>query len=587
MNTQGIISKKIFFLLGFLTILFLILSIIYTPAIDEVLPADPFFYAKNLSIFYWLSLSSLLTLLFLRFLASLKARTKKFIDIFLICALALLIYGTSCFAYIQPVYVDTYINTSASLKILERGYTPQSLSVMPASNVPGAYLFFSIFIATTELNPITFMCYYPLIAASVFLILLYVTASKLTSSNLAILAPFIYTGFAYNRAFFVTPGDLNYFFYVLFIFFFSLMLEKDEIRFKIILLMLVVSITITHALGSPLLLVFSLLPFIPLLKNWKTKRSLVLAIFVFIVWVSWLVYSAQGSFKYIITLLHDTVVGKGELLLPITSSLSGIRFVPLLIKYGISAFLILSGVLIAVLYFIDAKQLLERRRIIVIGGAFMSCYLLLVFLLPLSSEPFIRLYSISVIFYAILVPLYLSKTRIVKVNLRLNKSWLKQLISYSLVVATVVLLLIIPITKYDNNPGFYYPSSSLQGATFAVEHLNGNVVWIRNHLQLIDFAASTQGILLEGYMDVQQNVNVTFTSLAPYPFYYGQVSSMFNSSQVKSCDAIIFNDYEDASMIMSGFTGYEEARISYENNISQTFNAVYSSGTLRIYSHSP
>jgi len=115
------VSAKIFFSLILLTIILWLLSIIYTPIIDEVLPADPLFFAKNLSILYWLSLAMLLVLLLLRAATPTKKRIYRFLDIFLICYLVLIIYGTPCLVYNLPVYVDTYIHTSASLKILLRG----------------------------------------------------------------------------------------------------------------------------------------------------------------------------------------------------------------------------------------------------------------------------------------------------------------------------------------------------------------------------------------------------------------------------------------------------------------------------------
>ena len=152
MKIQQTISVKIFFSLILITLILWLLSIIYTPTIDEVLPADPFFFAKNLSVLYWISLAMLLALLLLRIITSTTERDYRPVDILLICCLVLIIYGTPCLVYNLPVYVDTYIHTSASLKILLRGHTPQPLSMMAASNSPGAYLFFSIFMLATNLD---------------------------------------------------------------------------------------------------------------------------------------------------------------------------------------------------------------------------------------------------------------------------------------------------------------------------------------------------------------------------------------------------------------------------------------------------
>ena len=137
MNLQRTGSAKIFISLVFLTITFWLLAINYTPSIDKVLPPDPFFFAKNLSVFYWLSLAPLFTLLFLRLITPTTKKVGRPLDVFLICCLILVIYGTPCFTYNRPVYVDTYLHTSASLKILLRGHTPPPLSMMGTSNEPG------------------------------------------------------------------------------------------------------------------------------------------------------------------------------------------------------------------------------------------------------------------------------------------------------------------------------------------------------------------------------------------------------------------------------------------------------------------
>jgi len=58
-------------------------------------------------------------------------------------------------------------------------------------------------------------------------------------------------------------------------------------------------------------------------------------------------------------------------------------------------------------------------------------------------------------------------------NLKLRK--LRRIVTCALLVSTIVFLSITPIVRNDNDPGFYYPSSSLKGAEFAVENIKGTL----------------------------------------------------------------------------------------------------------------
>jgi hypothetical protein len=584
------ISAKIFFSLILLTIILWLLSIIYTPIIDEVLPADPLFFAKNLSVFYWLSLAMLLVLLLLRVAIPTKKRIYRLLDIFLICCLVLIIYGTPCLVYNLPVYVDTYIHTSTSLKILLRGHIPPPLSMMGASNNPGAYFFFSIFMLTTNLDSLIFMRYYPILRSSVMLLSLYVVSLKFASSKFAVLAPFVYTAFNYFR-FHVYPGGLSHFFYLLFILFFLFLVERNKKEFKLLTLIIVSTATITYILAPPLLLLSSLLPFIPLLWKMKAQRNFIVPIIIFVVWASWLIYVSQGSFTYITSWLRKALTESIAVSLPTqVVSLPSVRIISLLMKQAITVFAISAGILTTLLCLINIKENLERQKALIIGGNFIVCCLALFASLAFVPEASTRFYSFLLIPYSLLIPVYISAKQDSDGS---NLRKLKRIVTCALLVSTIVFLSITPIVRNDNDPGFYYPSSSLKGAEFAVDYLMGNIMWVRNHVHLIEYAASKKGILLEGYMGLQQNDNVSFISISRYiglppelGLFHpveGTFLSYFSKEAVRHCDAMIFNSYEDAMMIMAGEERYSKMRVLYEMYVSEVMNKVYSSGSIRIY----
>ena len=578
------VSAKIFFSLILLTIILWLLSIIYTPIIDEVLPADPLFFAKNLSVFYWLSLAMLLVLLLLRVATPTKERTYRLLDIFLICCLVLIIYGTPCLVYNLPVYVDTYIHTSASLKILLRGHTPPPLSMMGASNDPGAYFFFSTFMLTTNLDSLIFTRYYPILISSVMLLSLYIVSLKFASSKFAVLAPFVYTAFNYYR-FYVYPGGLSHFFYLLFILFFLFLVERNKKEFKLLTLIVVSTATITYILAPPLLLLSSLLPFIPLLWKMKAQRSFIAPIIIFVVWASWLIYVSQGSFTYITSWLRKALTEPIAVSLPTqVVSPPSVRIIPLLMKQAITVFAISAGILTTLLCLINVKESSERQKALIIGGNFIVCCLALFASLAFVPEASTRFYSFLLIPYSLLIPLYISAKQDADGS---NLRKLKRIVTCALLVSTIVFVSITPIVRSDNDPGFYYPSSSLKGAEFAVENLQGTVVWVKEHVHLIEYMATRNGILLEGYMGIQQNQNASFISLPIYMRMLGENASSyyFSKKVLHNCDAIIFNDYEDAMMDMLGYERYGELRRSYEQLALQELNMIYSSDSVRVYGY--
>lgn len=590
MNTQRMGSAKIYASLGFLTIIFWLLSINYTPSIDKILPIDPFFFAKNLSVFYWISIALLFTLLFLRLITPAK-RARRFLDVFLICCLVLIIYGTPCFTYKLPVYQDTYIHTSSALKILLRGHTPPPLKMMAASNDPGGYLFFSIFMLLTNLDSLIFMRYYPILISSILLLSLYITSSKLVNSNFAILSPFVYTAFAYTKIFHVYPANVMYVFYALYLFFLGFLMERNEKEFKFIILLLVFSAIITYILAFPLFLLSSLMPFIPLPWKMKDQRNVTLPITIVVMWVLWIISMAPGTLGYIISYFKDALISPIKLEFPTSvASPASVRIIPLLMKQAITMFAILTGLLMAFQFIVNYKETSENKKMRIILWNFIICCFGIFISLALGSAQMrshiisMRFYSFLLIPYSILIPFYISAKETAH---GLNTRKLRRIVTYILLASTIIFLSIAPIVRNDSDSGFYYPSSSLKGADFAVENLKERVIWVRKHLQLIEYSASKKGILLEGYMDKQKNENVSFVSLSRYPFLNNENAFMlyFSEEVINDCDAMIFNDYEDANMIMLGEEKYDKARILYEKYVSQELNKVYSSGTVRVYFH--
>ncbi|MCW4023428.1 MAG: hypothetical protein NWF01_00120 [Candidatus Bathyarchaeota archaeon] len=250
-------------------------------------------------------------------------------------------------------------------------------------------------------------------------------------------------------------------------------------------------------------------------------------------------------------------------------------------------FVVLSGLLLVILTFVAAKEVpSDKRKLLLVGGSFIGCYLLIALFMPITSEPITRFYCYSVIPFALLVPFYINKTKEVGVKSKIPKVRLNQLFTFVLLVSMIVFIFIAPIVRNDNDSGVYAPSSSLQGANYVIGKINGPVIWVSLHLHLIEYESCRTNVLLEGYMDYQKNMyGDSFTSLLRRPFFPDEnvVMAAFDKTEITTFNAVLFNDYEDAKMVMQGYANYSDARILYEKYILQNLNGVYSSGSIRAY----
>jgi len=497
MKKQKLLSNKLLVLVFFVYV-FWFLSVLLTPPLDKVLPPDPFIFSKNLSLFYWFSFAMLLIVIVFR-LVLFSEEKNRILDFLIISFLVLIIYGTTSIVYRLPLYVDTYIHTSASLKILLRGHTPPPLSMMAASNEPGAYLLYSTFMLITSIDPIYFMKFYPVMFSFIMLLLLYVISTKFSNSKIAIISPIIYVAFHYFVVY-VYPGDLSQLLFLLFIYLFLLYIETKSLGFAYLLLPIALS-------GMTIYILFPFLTISPSIilvlyyslvhREKRLYKLLAVIVFIFIIaWTLWLTYPSQGSFG-IISSIFANVISKREIVeLPAKIiSPPSTRIVTLSIKEVITAFEILSGAAVMFWGLASIKADKIRQRLLVLAIFFMVCILGIAIssLFPsLTLGAYVRFYWFSLMPFSILIPLYLLNIKGVS-HPKLEK--FNKAFNWAFIIVLMVFLSLSPITIHDNDPGYYYPSSSLKGAEFAVKNLKGNVIWVKHHVHLIEYMALRNGIL--------------------------------------------------------------------------------------------
>lgn len=229
------------------------------------------------------------------------------------------------------------------------------------------------------------------------------------------------------------------------------------------------------------------------------------------------------------------------------------------------------------------KQSFQDTNVLIPIGNFILSFLALIASIPFAPEASFRFYNFLLIPYSILVPLFLS--RLSKADFRTAQ--LRRFTVTVILSFTIFFFAITPLVRTDNDPGYYYPSSSQKGAEFVVTNLHKEAIWVRQHLHLIDYMASKRGLLLEGYMDVLQNENITIISLYRYIFLKkGKLFLLYFSDKVLSdIKQIIFNDYEDAYLSLAGQERYPTLRSQFETYVCKQFNKIYTTGSIRLYSN--
>jgi hypothetical protein len=250
----------------------------------------------------------------------------------------------------------------------------------------------------------------------------------------------------------------------------------------------------------------------------------------------------------------------------------------LLIKSVITAFVILLGVAVIFWSLANIKAVKMPQRLLVPAIFFIICILgiaLSVLFPSLTMGAYIRFYWFSLMPFSILMSLYLFNNKEVG-HSRLGK--FNRALNWTFIIGLMVFLSLSPVIIHDNDPGYYYPSSSLKGAEFAVKNLKGNVIWVEHHVHLIEYMALRNGILFEGYMHTQGNKTTRFISFPKYIEIYGNKSNHYY--------AVMFNDYEDSLDVLSGYIDRVSQRHLYEQQISQKLNLVYFGGSIRTYTKS-
>jgi len=167
-------------------------------------PPDPFYYAKRLPASYWAGISLLIIILPLMLYRRINVN-KTLIEVSFVLVLTMYLFGTTCFIYDNPRFLDVYgvveriniINTQSQLTG-DSGYLNQ---------YPLVTVFLSALSQIAGMKPYIMAQYYPIFTSFALLLLIYALARKVIPEY-ALIAPSAYASLAWSQSYHM--GAQNY-----------------------------------------------------------------------------------------------------------------------------------------------------------------------------------------------------------------------------------------------------------------------------------------------------------------------------------------------------------------------------------------
>lgn len=436
-----------------------------------------FSYFQSLPWSYWVSLSILIFLLALRLGENKNTIKWRFLDLLLVFAFVLVLFGTPSFIENMPRMFDVYGHAGTALIVQSSGNAASSLlndpNVNPLSysvTYPGFFVFLTTFWSVTGLSWITTAQYYPIFLMMLLSFFIYLIARKF-SSQFAVLAPILFLSFSWFQEFHESPQSFALILYLLVWLILSELLLSNTFRNRryhlIPLIIVLVCIIISHQ-GTPIFIILNLFAFLILfLCQKKIRISIinrqiikVLIIICFSIFIIWGLYSATLSLLPILSSIPDSIssfLSRGptsKLISTFSPEYLQVNYIREVETGLFNIIVFISGLIL----FIRVKA--QRKNTIILFIWFISCWIFVLYSFSNSGLYMERPAMFSLFPASILMSVFV---------LSFKKKHIKFLAIFcALLVAGGCIIL--PITR-NANDAFETPTDSyVSSAKFAVSH---------------------------------------------------------------------------------------------------------------------
>lgn len=259
--------------------------------------------AEELKISYWLGLALIIASLLLLISSNVKYNKHEKLFLLEVCFFAVYLYSIPSLVEESVYFPDTWMHSSSSTSILIYGKYDQPLDWY-ASVFPGAFIFQSIALLITNVDPIILMKYHPALFSILLVLTSYILLRKLLSDTRMI---YLATIFLVSGSVWVFPKHFcpNSFALIWYLLIFFLVFSRKTIKTIALCIFLGIVTIVSHPVTLPFL-IFSILSILTgfalsrrfrilekqrtLQRHWNLSYAFVL--FLIVSWLTWLMFNA-------------------------------------------------------------------------------------------------------------------------------------------------------------------------------------------------------------------------------------------------------------------------------------------------------
>jgi len=546
-------------------------------------PPDSFYFLSRLPLSYWWGIAVTFAILATRTIF--LGRVKTAVEVSSLLLLALYLIGLPSLVYENPRFLDTYFHEGNSIALLTSEKWVGS-PVYYLRQFPGAFAYFAMLTSIAAVDPVALMKFYPIALAWLTVLFTYVIARRFAPHHAVLSSGLSVAGLWFQLH--LSPQSLDLILYFGILFVFLRIIEDPTKRAAWIgMAVAVIPAFVGAHPTTPLIVALGLAGFLFLslivsksvfLELLKVTGSLTI---VFLSFLAFWWYTISNEVR---TLVERTIFGRTLSELFQFSAIA--PNVPQTPQYSYAfAIGLQQGVSIAI-WLLGLFLLLFIRRFrqsqIFLAGLFVAAISAIPLALFGRIDVLQRNYLFSLFPASFLLAWILEK----KPGFPLGWSVIYPVLRVGIVALLIVFAVVTPVTRYGADPFHYIPSSSLKASSVVAEVDDRSVLFIRPTEIGWRFFAPFNG---SSSAARTQQANITgvpggflkSNSDATLPDF----NLTFTDSD-RSADYIMISDYvRNLYVLRFGANSplYEDAKSSFESEVTMQFNLVYSTGTDRIY----
>jgi hypothetical protein len=461
------------------------------------IPPDPFYYAKQLPIFYWIGMMLICITLILSLYGQPLPKPKKheFTEIIFIIILILYLFGTPSFIYTNPRFMDVYGVSYIVDRVIEAGGAHiRYAGLMYQTEFQGSILLFSMFSECTGINILVVSKYYPIYLMFIISILIYGISRKI-SSKYCLFAPIAYLSLAWVQEYHLAPQSHVLILSILLLFLLVILLTgKDthnDLNNKLLIIIVWFAICISHAVTPILNLISLFFLFFSyiflkysslftkknLLEGISTKMESLSALLILFVtvYIAYILYASDFIFARVISTMKATInrMQYGETFVVVNRAVTT-PTQSYLFCYYVRWYIIIGTMVFGILsiFYLFLKNR-DRTSNFVISSLFIG-YSLLGLYLIISGY---NVYGSDRSFIFLLIPFSILCSMVLHTELKLKGNTYKiiaskifRIFKISLVLFIITAMSLLPITRYGTDPYEFVSESHYAGREFGSRH---------------------------------------------------------------------------------------------------------------------